>query len=285
MGLHRELEVLVMRTKQNIKGFTLAELLIVVAIIGVLVAIAIPIFTSQLEKSREATDAANIRSHYAMVMTEALSTGNSVNGSIAFGPVQLKQKEDGWMSSQIGENLESVYGGNIIGDGPAAGGMAWVEYNMDTGTPILHYGGGSAGGSTPAEGDPSESSPSGSDLEKLNNSGDDWDSLTSGKDSFTIMPGEVYRWNEKIYFGIEERLLNEWQLENWNPDILVGYWSLREFSGKIWEEGDFDHERNDVTEGDICKVGDKYYVFKDGGHVSRGPVHQEGQWMEVHING
>ena len=35
-------------------GFTLAELLIVVAIIAVLVAISIPIFTSQLEKSRDA---------------------------------------------------------------------------------------------------------------------------------------------------------------------------------------------------------------------------------------
>lgn len=37
--------------KENIKkGFTLAELLIVVAIIAVLVAISIPIFSSQLEK-------------------------------------------------------------------------------------------------------------------------------------------------------------------------------------------------------------------------------------------
>jgi type IV pilus assembly protein PilA len=60
--------------KRN-KGFTLAELLIVVAIIGVLVAISIPIFTSQLEKAREATDAANIRSQYAEVMAEAITEG------------------------------------------------------------------------------------------------------------------------------------------------------------------------------------------------------------------
>ena len=39
--------------KREKNGFTLAELLIVVAIIAVLVAISIPIFTSQLEKARE----------------------------------------------------------------------------------------------------------------------------------------------------------------------------------------------------------------------------------------
>lgn len=59
--------------KNNNKGFTLMEMLIVVAIIAVLVAIAIPVFTNQLEKAREATDAANIRSAYAEVMATALT--------------------------------------------------------------------------------------------------------------------------------------------------------------------------------------------------------------------
>ena len=58
------------KAKENKKGFTLAELLIVVAIIAVLVAISIPIFTSQLEKSKEAVDAANLRAAYAEVMSD-----------------------------------------------------------------------------------------------------------------------------------------------------------------------------------------------------------------------
>jgi len=54
------------------KGFTLAELLVVVAIIAVLVAISIPIFTAQLEKSREATDIANMRAAKAAAVTQYL---------------------------------------------------------------------------------------------------------------------------------------------------------------------------------------------------------------------
>lgn len=60
------------KAKENKKGFTLAELLIVVAIIAVLVAISIPIFTGQLNKAREATDAANIRAAYAEAAAASL---------------------------------------------------------------------------------------------------------------------------------------------------------------------------------------------------------------------
>ena len=51
------------------KGFTMAELLIVVAIIAVLVAVAIPTFTQQLEKARQGVDIANLRDAYAAAMT------------------------------------------------------------------------------------------------------------------------------------------------------------------------------------------------------------------------
>ena len=65
--------------KLNKKGFTLAELLVVVAIIGVLVAISIPIFTSQLEKSREAVDLANMRTAYAEVQAAGLTEAKAAD--------------------------------------------------------------------------------------------------------------------------------------------------------------------------------------------------------------
>ncbi len=61
--------------KNNKKGFTLAELLIVVAIIAVLVAVSIPVFTAQLHKAQDATDLANIRSYYAELQTAAITDG------------------------------------------------------------------------------------------------------------------------------------------------------------------------------------------------------------------
>lgn len=63
--------------RKNEKGFTLAELLIVVAIIGVLVAISIPIFTGQLKKARLATNQANARAAYAMAVAATLDDKNT----------------------------------------------------------------------------------------------------------------------------------------------------------------------------------------------------------------
>lgn len=60
---------------KNRKGFTLMEMLIVVAIIAILVIIAIPTFNSALAKSRAATDVANIRSGYAAAQVEAMTEG------------------------------------------------------------------------------------------------------------------------------------------------------------------------------------------------------------------
>ena len=58
----------------NKKGFTLMEMLIVVAIIAVLVAIAIPTFNGALTKSKESADVANIRAYYAELQIKAIDS-------------------------------------------------------------------------------------------------------------------------------------------------------------------------------------------------------------------
>lgn len=80
-----------MREKlQNKKGFTLAELLIVVAIIAVLVAVSIPVFTAKLESSRDAVSIANIRSAYAQAMTEVVTYSTDITS----GDVQIVATKD-----------------------------------------------------------------------------------------------------------------------------------------------------------------------------------------------
>lgn len=135
---------------RNSRGFTLAELLITVAIIGVLVAISIPVFASQTEKSREATDLSNVRAAYAEVMAEAITE----NMEYQEKKVPLKQKQDDWQSA------DSVTIGGIThtkGEGdtdhwrgtPGAGRTCTVSFDPKKGI-LFDWTGGSGDGSGPA---------------------------------------------------------------------------------------------------------------------------------------
>ncbi len=109
--------------KKNNKGFTLAELLIVVAIIAVLVAISIPVFTAQLEKAREATDAANLRSAYAEAMAAALE--DNTGTTIPTPTVKANQTANGWASNP-------QFPSNFSVDTPTGKGSWALSYTKDS---------------------------------------------------------------------------------------------------------------------------------------------------------
>ena len=113
------------------------EMLIVVVIIAVLVAVAIPTFTSSLERSREATDLANVRSAYGKVSLAALLDGSSTTETVS-----LTQKQNDWQTPgtiSIGGITESS---DRWKGSPKAGGSCKVYYT-DKGV-TLDWGGGAA---------------------------------------------------------------------------------------------------------------------------------------------
>ena len=124
----------IMTLKKDNKGFTLMEMLIVVAIIAILIAIMIPVFNAQLEKSREAADAANIRAAYAQVMVEYLDDSKAHSESVS-----LQQATDDWGDATIKKNINDLF--NITDDTnakPIAGGTATISVDA-TGAVTLAY--------------------------------------------------------------------------------------------------------------------------------------------------
>ena len=123
--------------KVNEKGFTLAELLIVVAIIAVMVAIAIPSFNGYIEKSREATDAANIQSAASEVMVEFADSNGTEDITKT---VTLQQGMDGWTSgSEYAKNLMTLFTGGGAYLQPPHQGTATITCDHLTGLLGLSY--------------------------------------------------------------------------------------------------------------------------------------------------
>lgn len=216
---------------KNKKGFTLAELLIVVAILAVLVAVSIPIFTSQLEKSRESVDLSNIRSAYSEVMADAITDGQDHTSNT----ISLKQEIDDWQNTSGRDSLYSI-AASVVGK-PAAKGKAWVKYNASASQTIICF-------EVPVPGDKAT---------------EDAKNFAEGTDEHKILTSLA---------AAERQALELYETENTTK--VIGYWVTINPDGTFTLDKKLDsqqfHERKTVTiiGKDIHTTGGYMIAVKDG---------------------
>ena len=114
------------KIRGNKKGFTLAELLVVVAIVGILVAISIPVFTAQLNKARLATNQANMRAAKAAAVAAYLTDGKETEVVYDYDIVS------GETSETTDANKEAKTERNLDPNGanPVEGGTKYTKFSV-----------------------------------------------------------------------------------------------------------------------------------------------------------
>ena len=105
-----------MLKRNSKKGFTLAELLIVVAIIAILVAIAVPLFVGSLNKAKEARDNANVRAVRGAAVVYLLEH----SGEAVWYSDGTKTDAKGWKVEATISSSGDITGLTIIADSAEA---------------------------------------------------------------------------------------------------------------------------------------------------------------------
>ena len=299
-------------SKMKNKGFTLAELLIVVAIIAILVAISLPLFSSQIAKANLQADQTHVSAAKASAVAEYLDTNshdtityyfdagiamankNNSEGIAGYGK-STKEPYKKQTGADVGVPVSEDGSRNIIqvivGNNGTVMSTSWVP----VGTNSNSQGGGSISPTPSAAPEPT-SDPNIPDWVKENCSGSWPTKINVGTDAETVVPNSVVKGNIYVdsngdcYVAGDNKSMDRYHY--WAPSNNIGWLAVKiDNTNTVYTVDDLITDQWHPTkkyinayQGDIFRYSDTEIYIRQHTSTSANEPHVEMKdWIRINL--